>query len=58
MNTTLETVMARQGGAFAVGVHTGLASADDFAALPETIRPHLSLSGVDKLLELVVRDGN
>lgn len=50
---SLETVMARRGGALSVAVHTGLASAEDFAALPEEIRPHLSIEGVHQLLQMV-----
>jgi len=49
----LENVMARRGGALSVAVHTGLGSAADFARLPAGVRPHLSLAGVDKLLELI-----
>lgn len=50
---SLENAMASRGGAMSIGVHTGLSSAEDFARLPVASRPHLSLSGVDKLLELV-----
>lgn len=50
---TLENVMAHRGGALSVAVHTGLGSAADFARLPMAERPHLSLAGVDKLLELI-----
>ncbi|HUH88591.1 MAG TPA: HAD hydrolase-like protein [Pusillimonas sp.] len=50
---TLENAMAHQGGAISVGVHTGLASAADFAGLPETLQPHYSLSGVNELLDLI-----
>ncbi len=50
---TLENAMALRGGALSVGVHTGLADADDFAALPEERRPHLSLPGIHSLLELL-----
>jgi len=45
--------MALRGGAFSVGVHTGLNSAADFDALPPQSRPHLSLTGVDRLLEML-----
>ena len=50
---SLENAMAIRGGAFSVGVHTGLSSAEDFAALPTQSRPHLSLTGVDRLLEML-----
>lgn len=50
---TLENAMAHQGGAISVGVHTGLASADDFSSLPYGQRPHYSLSGVDELLTML-----
>ena len=50
---SLENAMALRGGAFSVGVHTGLSSAADFAELPLSNRPHLSLTGVDKLLEML-----
>ena len=49
----LENVMALRGGALSVGVHTGLSGAADFERLPPHKRPHLSLSGVDSLLELL-----
>lgn len=50
---SLENAMALHGGALSVAVHTGLAGATDFAALPEGLRPHFSLSGVDALLALL-----
>lgn len=50
---SLENAMALRGGALSVGVHTGLSSAADFAALPDGGRPHLSLPGVHALLELL-----
>ncbi len=50
---SLENAMALRGGAFSVGVHTGLSSASDFDELPLQHRPHLSLSGVDRLLEML-----
>lgn len=50
---SLENAMALRGGAFSVGVHTGLSSAADFAELPPQRRPHLSLTGVDRLLEML-----
>jgi 4-nitrophenyl phosphatase len=52
-DASLENAMAHRCGALSVAVHTGLGDAESFAALPFTIRPHLSLSGVDKLLALV-----
>jgi NagD protein len=50
---SLESVMALRGGAFSVGVHTGLGSAQDFDQLPPRSRPHLSITGVDRLLTMV-----
>ena len=50
---TLENAMALRGGALSVGVHTGLSSAADFAALAEGRRPHVSLPGLPALLELL-----
>ncbi|MDO8654917.1 MAG: HAD hydrolase-like protein [bacterium] len=49
----LENAMAVRGGSVSVGVHTGLAKAEDFAALAQDIQPHFSLSGIDKLLEML-----
>lgn len=49
----LENAMAVRGGSVSVGVHTGLATAADFSALAADIQPHFSLSGIDKLLELL-----
>jgi len=48
----LEIPMARRGKALGVAVHTGLAGAEEFAAMPAGKGPHLSLSGVDELLAL------
>lgn len=50
---SLENAMALRGGAMSVGVHTGLSSAEDFERLPVHSRPHLSLTGVDRLLEML-----
>lgn len=50
---SLENTMALRGGALSVGVHTGLSRAGDFARLPVNGRPHFSLSGVDRLLEML-----
>jgi NagD protein len=50
---SLENAMALRGGAMSIGVHTGLSSAEDFARLPEGSRPHLSISGVERLLEML-----
>ncbi|MAK56440.1 MAG: haloacid dehalogenase [Pusillimonas sp.] len=49
----LENEMAHLNGAVSVSVHTGLYKADDFARLPQNRQPHYSLSGIDKLLELL-----
>jgi len=51
----LEVRMALDAGATAVGVHTGIAGAAEFAALEPGSRPQLSLSGVDALAALVAR---
>jgi len=50
---SLENAMALRGGAMSIGVHTGLSSAEDFASLPANSQPHLSLSGVDDLVEML-----
>jgi NagD protein len=50
---SLENAMALRGGAMSIGVHTGLSSAEDYERLPVGSRPHLSISGVDRLLELL-----
>lgn len=50
---SLENAMALRGGAMSIGVHTGLSSAEDFERLPADSRPHLSISGVDRLLEML-----
>ncbi len=52
-DASLENAMAHRCGALSVAVHTGLGGASSFAALPIAIQPHLSLSGIDKLLALV-----
>jgi len=49
----LENTMAQRGGAMSIGVHSGLSNAEDFERLPPASRPHLSLRGVDRLLELL-----
>ena len=49
----LENAMAHKGGALSVAVHTGLYGADDFNRLPQGLRPHLSLPGVEQLLQLI-----
>lgn len=50
---SLENAMAHQGGAVSVAVHTGLASAEDIAALPRAQQPHYSIQGVSALLEVL-----
>ncbi|MDH4110195.1 MAG: HAD-IIA family hydrolase [Gammaproteobacteria bacterium] len=45
----LEVRMALKGGALAVGVHTGIAGAAEYAALPEKERPLLSLPNAGEL---------
>jgi 4-nitrophenyl phosphatase len=52
-DASLENAMAHRCGALSVAVHTGLGDGNSFAALPLGMRPHLSLSGIDKLLTLV-----
>ncbi len=53
----LEIAMARAGGAYAIGVTTGLAGRDAFAALPAGRRPHLVVDAVaDLVLLLADRD--
>jgi NagD protein len=49
----LEVPMAHGGGALAIAVSTGIGGTGDFAGLPEGLRPHLSLEGVDDLLSLL-----
>jgi len=50
---SLENAMAFRGGAMSIGVHTGLSSAEDFERLPADRRPHLSISGVNRLLQML-----
>jgi 4-nitrophenyl phosphatase len=52
-DASLENAMAHRCGALSIAVHTGLGDAESFAALPVVTRPHLSLSGIDKLLTLI-----
>jgi 4-nitrophenyl phosphatase len=52
-DASLENAMAHKCGALSVAVHSGLGSAASFEALAIEMRPHLSLSGVDKLLTLL-----
>ncbi len=49
----LEVPMAHRGDSLAIAVSTGIGGADAFAGLPEGIRPHLRLEGVDDLLSLL-----
>lgn len=49
----LEIDMAHRGGALAIGVTTGLAQKEDFAALPSAKRPHLVLGNVGGLLGIL-----
>jgi NagD protein len=49
----LEVPMAHEGGALAIAVSTGVGGRDGFGELPEALRPHLSLKGVDDLLSLL-----
>jgi 4-nitrophenyl phosphatase len=52
-DASLENAMAHKCGALSVAVHSGLGSAASFEALAIEMRPHLSLSGIDKLLALL-----
>lgn len=49
----LEVRMALMGGALAVVVHSGYSDATDAEELPAGDRPHLSLAGVQDLLEIL-----
>ncbi len=49
----LETAMARAGGAYAIGVTTGLADVAGYAALPTERSAHLVVTGVAELVELL-----
>lgn len=48
----LEVRMAREAGAMAIGMTTGLTTEADYAAEPENGRPHLTLSSLEPLLPL------
>lgn len=50
---SLETPMALRGGAVAIAVDTGLGGDAAYAALPDSRRPHLRLSGVGELRHLL-----
>ncbi|MER5787158.1 HAD-IIA family hydrolase [Streptomyces sp. NPDC001980] len=49
----LEMAMARAAGALGIAVTTGIHPADRYAALPPQQRPHLTVSGVDRLAALL-----
>ena len=49
----LEMIMARDGGAYAIAVETGIGRAADFAALPPRHRPHLIIRNIGELLSLL-----
>lgn len=51
----LEVRMALNGGALAVGLHTGIAGAETYAALQRERQPHLSLGGVAELRDYLDR---
>jgi HAD superfamily hydrolase (TIGR01450 family) len=53
----LEMRMARQGGAMAVAITTGIHSREDFAAAEADRRPDLVLDDLDALVEIVKRRG-
>jgi NagD protein len=46
----LEPLMAHRGGAFAIGVTTGVANAADFAAVPTDKRAHLVVGNIGEVL--------
>ena len=48
----LEVPMAHRGRSLAIAVGTGIGDGDAFARLPPRRRPHLTVPGVDALLEL------
>ncbi|HEY3731442.1 MAG TPA: HAD family hydrolase [Steroidobacteraceae bacterium] len=47
---TVETIMARRGGAVALGVTTGITSREQWARLTSTRRPHRVLGGLPEVL--------
>lgn len=49
----LEVPMAHRGRALAIAVHTGLGEADSFSRLPRAKWPHLTVPGVEALLDLL-----
>lgn len=49
----LEVPMAHEGGAFAVAVHTGIGHSESFTELPVSQRPHLDLSDLGVLADLL-----
>lgn len=49
----LEMVMARNGGAYAIAVETGIGQPADFAALPPRHHPHLVIRHIGELLPLL-----
>ncbi|MCI2810823.1 HAD-IIA family hydrolase [Eoetvoesiella caeni] len=50
---TLEHAMALQEGALSIAVHSGLASISEIEKLAPGQQPHLSLAGVEQLLEIL-----
>jgi NagD protein len=48
----LEIPMAHAGGALAIAVQTGIAAQEDFEALPEAERPHITVPGIAELYEI------
>lgn len=48
----MEVPMAHRGRSLAIAVNTGLGAKDSYSHLPEGQRPHLTLDGVDQLLQL------
>jgi 4-nitrophenyl phosphatase len=50
---SVESIMARRGGAVALGVTTGITSREQWAHLPATRRPHRVLRGLPEVLGIV-----
>jgi NagD protein len=53
----LEVRMALDGGATAVGVHTGIANGDVFAALAPDLQPHVSCTDAEAFRALLAEFG-
>jgi NagD protein len=53
----LEVPMAHRGNSLAIAVSTGIGGEEGFDRLPDELRPHLNLEGVDDLLSLLPPPG-